>query len=84
MLKYFILGGFIIYLIIFLYFCFKTKHFFKTLILNLFIGIISLVILSLLSNITGLEFNINRGTVFTSSFLGIPGLLTLLTLNMFF
>lgn len=81
MFKYLIIICFSVYAIIFLWLCSKTKHFFKTLILNVFIGIISLVILCLTYKFTGLKFNINRLTVLVSSTMGIPGILTLLMLN---
>lgn len=84
MFKYIVIGCIIVYLIIFLVLCYKSKQFLKTLILNIFIGIISLVILSLLSSVTGVQFNINRITGLTSAAFGIPGILMLFALNYIF
>lgn len=84
MFKYIIIGCFCLYMAVFLIFCYKSHHFFKTLLLNVIIGIIALVSLNLLAGYTKLPMNINKCTVITSASLGIPGILTVLALNMFF
>lgn len=82
MLNYIVLAIIAVYLILYLVFCYKTGHFLKTLILNVLIGIISLVVLNIISNFSGISVNINKATVSTSALLGVPGIFSMLVLNM--
>lgn len=74
----------VIYACILLYFCFKSGKPFKTLLLSSLSGLAVMVIINLLSRFTGVDLAVNAWTVSGSMTFGIPGVLGLLILRMFF
>lgn len=74
----------IVYSIIYLILLFKTKKFFKNLILNAIIGIVGLFVLILLKNFTGVYIPINKCTFISAAVGGIPAISGILILKVFF
>jgi len=73
-----------VYIIIYTFLLFKTKKFFKNLLLNAIIGIGILFLLVLLKNITGIFVPINKYTFASAAVGGIPAISGILILNVFF
>lgn len=57
-----------------LYFAVKSKKFFKTLLLNAFIGVVLLAVINLTAGFTGAYLPINEYTVTGSAVFGVPAL----------
>ena len=74
----------IVYCIIYIFLLFKTKKFFKNLLLNAIIGIGVLFLLMFLKNITGIYIPINKYTFTSAAVGGIPAISGILILNVFF
>lgn len=73
-----------VYIVLLLFFCYKNGKFLKTLLLSALSGLIVLTAINLLSGVTGVGISINGWTVGTSALFGMPGVLGLLTIRMFF
>lgn len=74
----------VLYAIIMLYFCYKNGRIFKTLAVFAISGLVTLVIVNISSTFTGIGIPVNLWTVGSSSVFGLPGVLGLLILRMFF
>lgn len=74
----------VIYVLFLIYFCFKNGRFFRTLLLSALSGILSFTVVNVLSIYTGVGIAVNGWTLGTSSLFGMPGILGLLTVRMFF
>lgn len=83
-LKYILIAVFVIYAAVFLGLCVKSGKFLKTLLLFSASGIAAMVLVGVLSPVTGVRIPFNPWTVGTSAALGIPGVIGLLFMNLFF
>lgn len=72
------ISAFAFSLIIILTVSFKSKHFFKSILITAFSGIGALFALHLLSQFTAITLPVNIFTVTVSSLSGIPGVIALL------
>lgn len=73
-----------VYLLFLFYFSFKTKKTIKTLALSMFSGVIAFFVVNILSRFTGIYLPLNVYNLLSSSVFGIPGVLGLLLLRIFF
>ena len=83
-LKYSLIAVFAVYTLIFLGLCVKSGKFFKTILLFAASGVGCMVLVALVSPLTGVKIPFNLWTVGTSAVLGIPGVIGLLFMNLFF
>ena len=67
-----------------LIFAAKTKRFFKTLLLNAFLGIAVMAIIDLTAKFTGVHIPVNQYTVACSAVFGIPAVCLFLILPIIF
>ena len=67
-----------------LIFAAKTKRFFKTLLLNAFLGIAVMAIIDLTAKFTGVHIPVNQYTVAGSAVFGIPAVCGFLILPIIF
>ena len=67
-----------------LIFAAKTKRFFKTLLLNAFLGITVMAIIDLTAKFTGVHIPVNQYTVAGSAVFGIPAVCGFLILPIIF
>lgn len=74
----------VVYAVVLLYFCYKSGKFLKTLLLSAVSGIAAMAVVNLLSRFTGVSLPVNPYTAVSSGVLGIPGVLGLLTVRLFF
>ncbi len=74
----------VIYLILLCYFAYKNGKIIKTLLLSALSGISVFAVVNLLSHFTGVGIPINGWTASASAIFGIPGVLGLLILRLFF
>lgn len=74
----------IIYTVILLYLSYKNGKTVKTLLLFSLSGMLTFTVINLLSGLTGIGINVNVWTLSSSAVFGIPGVLGLLVLRMFF
>lgn len=75
---------FVVYSVTLLIMCYKSGKTIKTLLLSALSGIGTMTVVNLLSYFTGVTIAVNLYTVLTSLFLGIPGVLGLLVIRIFF
>lgn len=75
---------FIVYVIILLGLCYKSKKFLKSLIISSFIGLFAFMFLQLLSPVLNIKIPLNMFSVSVSAILGIPGIAGMLILNLLF
>ncbi len=68
----------------YIFYAYKTGHFFKTVFSFVFCGIFLFFCFVLLSKYTGVSFAVNPLTVGVSAVGGLPGILVLFILPMFF
>lgn len=61
----------------------KSRRPISLIFFNFVLGFITLLIISKIQNIIGINFTINPITMITSSFFGIPGVILILFLNFF-
>ncbi len=73
-----------VYVILLLFFCHKDGRFFKTLFLSVLTGIAVLTVVNLTSRFTGVCIPVNAWTCGSSALFGIPGVLGILLIRMFF
>lgn len=73
-----------VYVLILLIMCCKSGRAFKTLLLSAVSGLAAMTAVNLLSHFTGVNIAVNLYTTLSSAALGIPGVLGLLTIRMFF
>ena len=73
-----------VYVIFLFYFSYKNGRFFRTLMLSALSGVLTLTAVNILSLYTGIAIAVNWWTLGTSSFFGMPGVLGLLTVRLFF
>ncbi len=83
-LKYIILSVLGMTVLLILFFAIKSRKFFKTLFLNVFLGIIALAVLNLTSGFSGVYIPLNYYSAGTGAVLGLPGILGLLIANFIF
>ncbi len=74
----------VIYACVLLYYCYKNGRIFKTLGLFVASGWLTLVLVNISSAFTGIGIPVNAWTVGGSGVFGLPGVLGLLVLRMFF
>ncbi len=74
----------IVYIIVFLFFCYKSGKMVKTLLLSAASGLAVMTVINLLSKFTGVSIAVNAWTTLSSATFGIPGVLGLLIVRMFF
>lgn len=74
----------LLYVLLFLTFAILTGNIIKTIILNSFSGIILLLLLCLLEKFLQCGLMINIYTLLVSAFLGIPGVIMQLLINLLF
>lgn len=74
----------IIYAIIMLVFASKTKKTIKTLFFSALVGVIALTLINVTSKFTGVYIAVNPCTVGGAAAFGIPGVIALITVPMFF
>lgn len=67
-----------------LIFAAKTKRFFKTLLLNAFLGLAVMAIIDLTAKFTGVHIPVNQYTVVGSAVFGIPAVCGFLILPIIF
>ena len=72
------------YIILLLYFSYKNGKMLKTLLLSALSGIFTFAAVNILSHFTGVGIPVNGWTTSVSSVFGIPGVLGLLVLRLFF
>lgn len=72
------------YVILLTYFCLKSGRFFKTLLLSALLGLTAFTAVNISSHYTGVALSVNAWTLGTSAVLGLPGVLGMLILRMFF
>lgn len=65
-------------------FCLKSGKLLKTLLLSALSGIVTLAAVNILSRYSGVYIAVNSWTVGASSLFGLPGVIGLLTVRMFF
>ena len=75
---------FFIYLLFLLVTIKRQGRFTKVFLITALSGIIGMVAVNLLSNVTGVRIPVNWWTVGTGSFFGVPGIIALLVIKMFF
>ncbi len=73
-----------VYIIIFLGFCRKSGSTLKTMLLSSLSGVMVLTLINILSNLTGVSVPFNLYTFLGSSVFGIPGVVGMLILRLFF
>lgn len=73
-----------VYFVFLLIFCAKSGKIIKTLLLSSLSGLAVMVIINLTSKISGVDISVNFWTVTGSMTFGIPGVLGLLILRLFF
>lgn len=73
-----------VYAVLLLLFCAKSGKFLKTLLLSAISGLAVMVVINLTSKISGVSMPVNFWTVTGSMSFGIPGVLGLLILRLFF
>lgn len=78
---FFIVGGFIAFVAI-LVTAFKSAKPLKIMMISAFVGVASLVTLSLTSGLTGLELALNWWSVSTAAIFSLPGVILMLAINM--
>ena len=74
----------VIYAIALLVFAVKTKKTIKTLFFSALIGIVTMTLLNLTSKYTGVYIAVNPWTVGSAATFGIPGVVALVTVRLFF
>ena len=74
----------VLFLLLFLIFAKRTKSVGKTLLLFTVSGVATLLLLSVLKPYLGLQLSVNPFTVITSAALGVPGIIALIVVPMFF
>ena len=74
----------VIYAVILFVFAYKSGRFFKTLLTSALIGVLTMLIVNISARFTGVSLPVNLYTVLSSSCLGLPGVLGLLTIRLFF
>ncbi|MDD4699224.1 MAG: pro-sigmaK processing inhibitor BofA family protein [Oscillospiraceae bacterium] len=74
----------VVYSIVLLAFAYKTKKTIKTLFFSALIGIITMTVLNLTSHYTGVYIAVNPWTVGSAATFGIPGVVALVTVRLFF
>ena len=67
-----------------LYYCLKSGKFFKTLLVSTLSGTAVMIAVDLLSAFTGVSLPLNPYTAVGGALFGVPGVLGLLTLRLFF
>ena len=72
------------YLIILAVFAKKSGSFFRTLLLSALSGVATMAMINVLTRFTGVTLPVNMYTVLSSAVLGIPGVLGLLVVRLFF
>ena len=73
-----------VYALILLVMCYKSGRMLKTLLLSAVSGLAAMTAVNLLSHFTGVNIAVNLYTTLSSAVFGIPGVLGLLTIRMFF
>ena len=74
----------VVYTVLFLYFCRRNGDMIKTALLSAVSGLAVMTAVNLLSRFTGVNIAVNAWTVGSSAALGIPGVLGLLAMRLFF
>lgn len=73
-----------LYFILLLVFAKKSGAFMRTLLLSALSGVVAMAVINVFSKFTGVTLPVNPYTVLSSAALGLPGVLGLLTLRLFF
>lgn len=71
----------VIYLLVLLVKCYQTGHFVKAVVLSALSGLVPLFLLSFTSTLTGLSVMLNGWTVSIAAAGGVPGVASMLVLN---
>lgn len=74
----------LVYAVLLLCFCFKSGRTVKTLLLSSLSGLAVMTAINVLSHFTGVEIAVNGWSVSSSALFGIPGVLGMLIIRMFF
>ncbi len=74
----------VVYAVLLFYYCYKNGRFLKTLLLSAASGLSAFAAVNLLSGVTGVGIAVNVWTALVSAFFGIPGVLGLLLIRLFF
>lgn len=73
-----------LYLLLLFIFAKKSGSFLRTLLLSALSGLLTMAVINILSGYTGVTLPVNLYTVLSSTALGVPGVLGLLTLRLYF
>ena len=74
----------VVYAIFLLYFSFKTGKTLKTLFISIISGVLAFFAVNIFSELTGISLPLNAYNLLSSSIFGIPGVMGLLLLRIFF
>ena len=74
----------VVYIILLIYFSYKNGKVLRTLLISALSGILVFATVNLFSGISGVSIPVNFWTTTSSAVFGIPGVLGLLTLRLFF
>ena len=83
-LKIITIAALVIYGILFLVFSLLEKRQVYTILLFMLIGVVSMLVINIISGFTGINIPLNLYTLLTSAFGGVPGVVTLLLLKIIF
>lgn len=83
-LKIITIAALVIYGILFLVFSLLEKRPVYTILLFMLIGVVSMLVINIISGFTGINIPLNLYTLLTSAFGGVPGVVTLLLLKIIF
>lgn len=83
-IKWILISVSVLFLLLFLIFAKKTKSVGKTLLLFTASGVATLLLLLILKPYLGLQLSVNPFTVIISAALGVPGIIALIVIPMFF
>lgn len=73
-----------LYLIVLAVFAKKSGAFFRTLLLSALSGVVTMALINVFSQFTGVTLPVNLYTVTSSAVFGVPGVVGLLTVRLFF
>ena len=72
------------YALIFSFLCLKTKRFMFSILINALLGIFLMTTINLTSKYSGVKIPVNEFSLSISSFLGVPGIILILLINLIF
>lgn len=72
------------YALIFIFLTLKTKRFMFSVVMNALLGVLLMTIINLTSKFLGVKIPVNEFSFLISSFLGVPGIILILLINIIF